>query len=70
MVIHMNETPIAGMAAANVAAATENFFAQGFHHNDYPDWSDMVVTRDNPIVHDGYINVPEEHTLSALVCCS
>lgn len=66
MVIHMNETPIAAMAAANVAAATENFFAQEFHHNDYPDWSDMVVTRDNPIVHDGIINVPEEPGLGIL----
>lgn len=60
MAIHMNETPIACMAAANVAAATENFYAQEFHHNDYPDYSDMVITRDNPIVHDGYITVPNE----------
>lgn len=66
MVIHMNETPIAGMAAANVAAATENFFAQEFHHHDHPDWSDMVVTRDNPIVHDGVINVPNEPGIGIL----
>ena len=47
MVIHMNETPIAAMAAANVAATTENFFAQEFHHNDYrigPTWSSPVTT--------------------------
>ena len=66
MVIHMNETPIAGMAAVQVAAATENFFAQEFHHHDYKDWSDMVVTRDNPIVHNGIINVPEEPGLGIL----
>lgn len=66
MLIHMNETPIAGMAAVQVAAATENFFAQEFHHHDYKDWSDMVVTRDNPIVHDGIINVPEEPGLGIL----
>ena len=66
MVIHMNETPIAGMAAVQVAAATENFFAQEFHHHDYKDWSDMVVTRDNPIVHDGIINVPDEPGLGIL----
>ena len=60
MVIHMNETPIACMAAANVAAATENFYAQEFHHNDYPDYSDMVITRNNPIVENGYVQVPQE----------
>jgi L-alanine-DL-glutamate epimerase-like enolase superfamily enzyme len=66
MVIHMNETPIAAMAAANVAAATENFFAQEFHHHDYKDYSDMVVTHDNPIVHDGYITVPQDPGLGIL----
>ena len=66
MVIHMNETPIAGMAAVQVAAATENFFAQEFHHHDFKDWSDMVVTRDSPIVHDGIINVPNEPGLGIL----
>ncbi|GHT59871.1 mandelate racemase [Spirochaetia bacterium] len=60
MAIHMNETPIAAMAAVQVAAATENFYAMEFHHNDYPWWSDLVKTKDNPIVQNGYINVPEE----------
>ena len=66
MVIHMNETPIAAMAAVNVAACTENFFAQEFHHHDYPDYSDMVVTRDNPIVEDGAIRVPDEPGIGIL----
>lgn len=60
MIIHMNETPIAAMAAANVAACTENFFAQEFHHHDYNDYSDMVVTKHNPIVEDGCITVPDD----------
>jgi L-alanine-DL-glutamate epimerase-like enolase superfamily enzyme len=60
MAIHMNETPIACMAAVQVAAATENFFVQEFHHNDYPDWSDLVKTKCNPIVQNGYIEVPNE----------
>jgi L-alanine-DL-glutamate epimerase-like enolase superfamily enzyme len=60
MAIHMNETPIACMAAVQVAAATENFLALEFHHNDYPWWSNLVKTRDNPIVQNGYVNVPDE----------
>jgi len=60
MAIHMNETPVACMAAVQVAAATENFLVQEFHHNDYPWWSNLVKTRDNPIVQNGYITVPDE----------
>jgi L-alanine-DL-glutamate epimerase-like enolase superfamily enzyme len=60
MAIHMNETPIACMAAMQVTASTENFFAQEFHHNDYPFWSDFVVTKENPIVHDGYVTVSND----------
>ncbi|MDR2933390.1 MAG: mandelate racemase/muconate lactonizing enzyme family protein [Oscillospiraceae bacterium] len=66
MVIHMNETPIAAMAAAHAAAATENFFAQEFHHHDMKDYCDMIVTRDDHIVQNGYINVPEEPGLGIL----
>lgn len=60
MAIHMNETPVAAMAAVQVAAATENFLALEFHHNDYPWWSDLVKTKNNPIVQNGYIEVPDE----------
>jgi L-alanine-DL-glutamate epimerase-like enolase superfamily enzyme len=66
MAIHMNESPIAGMAAMQVAASTENFFAQEFHHNDYPWWSDMVITKENPIVHDGYITVSNDPGLGII----
>ncbi|MEI3307151.1 MAG: mandelate racemase/muconate lactonizing enzyme family protein [Dysosmobacter sp.] len=66
MAIHMNETPICAMAAMQVAAATENFFAQEFHHNDYPFWSDFVVTRDNPIIQNGFIRVPDDPGLGIL----
>jgi L-alanine-DL-glutamate epimerase-like enolase superfamily enzyme len=60
MAIHMNETPVAAMAAVQVAATTENFLVQEFHHNDYPWWSNLVKTKDQPIVQNGYINVPNE----------
>lgn len=64
MAIHMNETPIAAMAAVQVAAATENFHVLEFHHNDYdPDhWSDMVNMKGKAmgetIVKNGFIDVP------------
>ena len=66
MVIHMNETPIAAMAAMQVAAATENFFAQEFHHHDHPEWSDFVVTKHNPIVQNGHIAVCDDPGLGIL----
>ncbi|MDR2933150.1 MAG: mandelate racemase/muconate lactonizing enzyme family protein [Oscillospiraceae bacterium] len=60
MAIHMNETPIAAMAAIQVAATTENFMVMEFHHHDYPWWSDLVKTKNNPIVQNGHIAVPDE----------
>jgi L-alanine-DL-glutamate epimerase and related enzymes of enolase superfamily len=60
MAIHMNESPIAAMAAVNAAAACENFTALEFHHNDLPWWSDVIVTKDKPIIKKGFIDVPNE----------
>jgi L-alanine-DL-glutamate epimerase-like enolase superfamily enzyme len=60
MAIHMNETPIAAMAAVQVAASTENFFVMEFHHNDHPWWPELVKTRSGNIIENGYINVPDE----------
>ena len=37
-----------------------------FHHNDYPFWSDFVVTRDNPIIQNGFIRVPDDPGLGIL----
>ncbi len=65
MAIHMNETPIACMAAVQVSAATENLYVQEFHHNDYDpeNWSDMVNIKGKPmggtIVKNGFIDVPD-----------
>jgi L-alanine-DL-glutamate epimerase-like enolase superfamily enzyme len=58
MAIHMNESPIGAMAAVNAAASCENFLALEFHHHDLPWWSDLVNAHANPIVQNGYIEVP------------
>ena len=56
--LHMNETPIGCMAAAQVAAASENFMVMEFHHNDYPWWASLVNTESESIIENGYITVP------------
>ncbi|MGQ9816023.1 MAG: enolase C-terminal domain-like protein, partial [Candidatus Roseilinea sp.] len=60
MAIHMAESPIAAMAAAHVATATENFLAQEFHSVDVPWWDDMAIGLPKPIVKDGFITVPDK----------
>ena len=60
MAIHMAESPIAAMAAAHVAVATENFMALEYHSADVPWWDDIVTGLPKPLVKDGYITVPEK----------
>lgn len=60
MAIHMAESPIACMAAAHVAVATENFLALEFHAADVPWWDDIAVGLPQPIVKDGFIHVPDK----------
>jgi gluconate/galactonate dehydratase len=59
MAIHMAESPIAAMAAAHVAVATENFLALEQHAVDVPWWDDIVTGLPKPIVKDGFIEVPD-----------
>ena len=61
MAIHMAETPIACMAAAHVAKATENFLALEYHSVDIPWWDSLVVMTDgtNKIIKDGFITVSD-----------
>lgn len=61
MAIHMAESPIACLAAAHVAAATENFLALEFHSVDVPWWDDLVSGKSlaKPIVQNGFITIPE-----------
>ena len=60
MAIHMAESPIAAMAAAHVAVATENFMALEYHSVDVPWWDDIVTGLPKPLVKDGFIEVPDK----------
>ncbi len=57
--IHMAESPIACMAAVHVAAALHNVLAVEFHSVDVPWWKDMVNGLPQPLIQDGFIQVPE-----------
>ncbi|MBN2450122.1 MAG: mandelate racemase/muconate lactonizing enzyme family protein [Lentisphaeria bacterium] len=59
MAIHMAESPVACMAAAHVATATDNFLALEFHAADVPWWEDIVTGPGRPRLRDGYIEVSE-----------
>ncbi len=59
MSIHMAETPIACLAAAHAAAASENFTAQEYHSVEVEWWDSMVEGPAKPIVKNGFITVPD-----------
>ena len=59
MALHMAGTPVCAMASVHCAAATANFMVLENHSVDNPWWDEMVTGLPNPIIQDGYINVPE-----------
>ena len=59
MAMHMAGSPVAALASVHCAAATENFLALENHSADIAAWNSLVDGLENPIVQDGYINVPE-----------
>lgn len=60
MAIHMAESPVAAIAAAHVATATENFVALENHTVDVPWWDDIAIGLPNPIVKDGFITLSDK----------
>jgi L-alanine-DL-glutamate epimerase-like enolase superfamily enzyme len=60
MAIHMAESPIAAMAAAHVATATENFMALEYHSVEVKWWDDIVTGLPKPLVKNGFIEVPDK----------
>jgi gluconate/galactonate dehydratase len=60
MAIHMAESPIAAMAAAHVAVATENFMALEYHSVEVDWWDDIVTGLPKPLVNNGFITVPDK----------
>jgi L-alanine-DL-glutamate epimerase-like enolase superfamily enzyme len=59
MAMHFAGTPVSCMANVHCAAATENFLALENHSLDVPWWEDLVEGIEKPIIHQGYISVPE-----------
>ena len=47
------------MASVHCAAATENFLVLENHSVDNPWWDELVTGLPNPIIQNGYIEVPE-----------
>lgn len=60
MAIHMAESPIAAIAAAHVATATENFMALEYHSVEVDWWDDIQVGLPTPIVKDGFIELTDK----------
>jgi len=59
MTMHMAGSPVTAMASVHCAAATENFLALENHSIDTPWWNEMVTGLPNPIIQNGFIDVPE-----------
>lgn len=59
MAMHMAGSPVTCMASVHCAAATENFLVLENHSVDTPWWNEMVTGLPNPIIQNGYIDVPE-----------
>ncbi len=59
MAMHMAGSPVAAMASVHCAAATENFLVLENHSVDLPRWNDLFDGLPNPLIADGYIQVPE-----------
>lgn len=61
MAIHMAESPIACLAAAHVATATENFVALEYHSVGIDWWDDLVIGSrlPMPLVQNGFLTVAD-----------
>lgn len=59
MAVHMCESPIASLAAAHMATASENFFALEHDSFDSPWWEDLIVGPVKPIVQNGFTSVTD-----------
>ncbi len=59
MAVHMCESPIASLAGAHMATASENFFALEHDSFDSPWWEDLVIGPVKPIVEHGFTRVTD-----------
>ncbi|QCS44952.1 mandelate racemase/muconate lactonizing enzyme family protein [Natrinema versiforme] len=56
---HNIGSPVATMAGVHVGASVPNFLGLEFHARDVPWWDDLVDT-DEPLIRNGYIDVPDD----------
>jgi L-alanine-DL-glutamate epimerase-like enolase superfamily enzyme len=59
MALHLAASPIATMACVHAAAASENFIGLEHHAADVPFWSELVTGLPQPLIQDGFIQVPD-----------
>lgn len=59
MAMHMAASPICALANVHCAAATENFVVLENHSVDDPKWSGLISGLPDPLIQDGFIQVPE-----------
>lgn len=59
MAVHMCESPIASLAAAHMATASENFFALEHDSFDSPWWEDLIIGPVKPIAEHGFTHVTD-----------
>ena len=57
--LHMAESPIGCMAAVHVAAALPQVLAVEYHSADVPHWKNIAIGLPEPLIHNGFIEVPE-----------
>jgi L-alanine-DL-glutamate epimerase-like enolase superfamily enzyme len=60
MAIHMAESPIGFMAALHAAAAIQNVLAVEYHSSDVSWWNDLALGIENPVIKNGFANVPNK----------
>lgn len=59
MAVHMCESPVASLAAAHMATASENFFALEHDSFDSPWWEDLIIGPVKPMVKNGFACVTD-----------
>ena len=58
-VLHSAGSPIMFMANIHAAAAIHSFMCQEIHSLDIPFWRDLVTGLPDPLIVDGYVQIPE-----------
>ncbi len=59
MALHMCESPVAALAGAHMATATENFFCMEHDSFDSPWWEDLIIGPVKPMVENGFARVTD-----------